>query len=180
MSSPLDRLFRRPYGSATCYQLDVIVRRMQPGAEFPLIAPSYQRGRVWTKDQQVSFIRFLILGGRCPALYIRQTLDTDYILDGLQRCHAINDFVTNGMVVDVDGERVTYAEATLTTQRLFRKISLSVILLDDFLDDSPESDRRAMELYLQINQTGTPHTEADLDLVRSAIKQFDSSNSKGA
>ena len=65
--------------------------------------PDFQRGHVWTEQQQIAYIEFLLRGGKsgrvlyfnCPCWSLGDR-DEDFVcVDGLQRSTAIIRFINN-------------------------------------------------------------------------------------
>lgn len=143
------------------------------------LAPDYQRGAVWTKDQQERFIGHALAGGEIPDVYVQRydrgdhaPKDTNYldlpieVIDGQQRLRAICAFLKGecGAQVIIDGKWRTfqYAEMNEIERGEINGIGGMRIV---YCDISRE-DR--LRFYLRLNG-GTPHTNEELDRVRRML-----------
>lgn len=163
---------------------------------FMLDAP-YQRGAVWTIEQQRALIKSLIMElpiGSIITSFHEQCFDHPHrvVVDGQQRIRAIRDFVNcwyhvpadwfmpEHIVKSVDGQ-VCWAGLAETAQRKFKNlVAVSEFIVcrtyvgknDDGLPqwvkhNCAETTRREAELYLLVNMGGTDHTEEDLARARA-------------
>jgi hypothetical protein len=136
------------------------------------LTPDFQRGRVWTEEQQVHYIQNVLRGlvddggltirFNCPSWKEDQADDSDLLdqvacIDGLQRLTAILEFVQGD--IDVFG----YQAYQLPMARIMRDHQL-VIKMYDF---QYKSD--LLNYYLDINSGGTPHTQEELDRVKGLL-----------
>lgn len=137
-----------------------------------LTLPSWQRPASWSREQQVRFIEGIFLGLGC-GYYVVNGCDWEdvdgearpkpmsgWLLDGQQRIRAIQEFVQGGLVVFGD---VTYEGLGKVERMRFGRESFPCHELD-FCQDVAA----LKELYLRMNFGGTPHTQADKDLVLGA------------
>jgi len=134
------------------------------------ILPDFQRGRVWTDEQQIAYIVFLLRGGRTgrDLFFNKPSWDTnvpegDYdefvCVDGLQRLTAMCRFVNNE--IPAFG---SYFEE-YTDLRLFNRIVAQVHIND------LKTEREVLQWYLDINDGGTPHTSDEIERVRKLLEQ---------
>lgn len=131
--------------------------------------PVFQRGHVWTEDQQRRYIEFLLRGGRTGRdLYFNhpswhhpaRTEYNDFVcVDGLQRITAIQRFIGNE--IDVFGSR--YGEYTDSLR--FFEDTMRVHIND------LQTEEEVLAWYLEMNSGGTPHTEQELDRVRKLLEE---------
>lgn len=131
--------------------------------------PDYQRGRVWTMEQQQNFIGFLLEGGVSHPVIINQGENfggvdgegSTEVLDGKQRISACMDFtnkeigakLTDGRVIQFD-ELDTYSLRMLRMQigMTFRVVGLSRV--------------EALRWYLKLNRGGTVHSNEEINRVQ--------------
>lgn len=130
--------------------------------------PNFQRGRVWTEEQQSRYVEYVARGGRAAK---ELTFATDGIIpskvgaslvlvDGLQRITAAQKFLRNELPIFgrkllewEDGERIS--------RRLHYRFNIRVI----------DTDRcGTLQLYLDLN-SGTPHTDSELKRVRKLLEK---------
>ena len=136
--------------------------------------PDYQRGPVWTLNQQERFIGHVLGGGETPLIYVQRYENpkhapkgTNYldlsseVIDGQQRLRAVRAFVTG----EINGQAYhhgawhsyPYQDLSVVERRATRLSSRFVFV------DLPRTDR--LRFYLRLNG-GVAHTEAELDRVR--------------
>ena len=132
----------------------------------PDLDPEYQRAHVWTRDQQVRFIEYLLLGGEVSrnitfAVEGDVALSRWRLIDGKQRLTAIRAFIALEFGVFADETRPMghFANAIADIRRIQYSIKFVVVELKSKLDE--------LNLYLSINAAGTPHTQEELDRVRA-------------
>lgn len=127
--------------------------------------PDFQRGRVWTREQQVKFMEWILIGGQSGTdIYFNQPGWMTHFrgemvcLDGLQRITAITEFlnnefpVFNGMYWNEVEEHVNWTDYSFR----FHVLKL-------------QTRKQILEWYLIFNQTGTPHTQAELNHVQELL-----------
>ena len=133
--------------------------------------PDFQRGHVWTKDQQTSYIENVLrrivdesgltIRFNCPTW--RETRITGDLpeqivcIDGLQRLTAIRKFIAGELsVFGLDFNE-------LPIRVILRDLQL-VIKMYDF-----QNRKDLLKFYLDINGGGTPHSQDELDRVRGLL-----------
>ncbi|MCD7996441.1 MAG: DUF262 domain-containing protein [Clostridiales bacterium] len=130
--------------------------------------PDFQRGHVWTEDQQSRYIEFVLMGGQtgrdfyfnCPkGVYDRETAKNDYVcVDGLQRTTAIEKFLDNK--IKVFGQY--YNEFDRKLGRVEYTISVYINELT--------TRKEVLRWYVQFNDGGTPHSKEEIDRVKQLIE----------
>lgn len=132
----------------------------------PDLDPEYQRAHVWTREQQVRFIEYLLLGGEVSrnitfAVEGDVALSRWRLIDGKQRLTAIRAFIALEFGVFADEKHPSghFANAIADIRRMQYSIKFVVVELKSKLDE--------LNLYLSINAAGTPHTQEELDRVRA-------------
>lgn len=128
--------------------------------------PDFQRAHVWTDDQQIKYIEYVLQGGEvgrvitfnAPNWNNKGTVGQMELVDGKQRLEAVRAFMRNefpvfGNIYCRDIENVEYHVSFL-----FRVCSINK--REDIL-----------RLYLNINAGGTPHTKKELDKVRNMLTE---------
>jgi hypothetical protein len=140
------------------------------------LTPDYQRGAVWTKDQQSKFIGHLLEGGQAPLLFV-QRYDSptnapaghkkDYydlpveVIDGQQRIRAILAWMANEIPAEVaDGRLFWYRDTNEIDRRCLPHAKIAIL-------DIPRKER--LEFYLKINNGGTIHTAEEINKVRELL-----------
>lgn len=139
-----------------------------------LVIPDWQRGRVWTREQQVNWVGHVLSQAPLPAIFIREvnTADdvADQLFDGQQRLAALHAWTRKEIPARLwTGEEVWCL--TGLHHRALERLTTPVCTLKV---GTPEEE--ALRLYLALNTQCTPHTEAELDKVRrllvSAVKRW--------
>lgn len=137
------------------------------GPEFaPDLDPEYQRAHVWTREQQVKFVEYMLLGGEVARNIIfavdgEVSVSRWRLIDGKQRLTALRKFIALefGVFADEAHPNGHFANAIADMRRLNHSVRFVVVCLQSKLDE--------LNLYLSINTAGTPHTQEELDKVRS-------------
>lgn len=130
--------------------------------------PYFQRGRVWTVDQQIAFVEFLLRGGKCPPLLFNHPgwmgafEGNFYCVDGLQRISALLDFIGGNLPV-FNGHYIDQIDGI---NRLLKSTFIRLYIND------LKTDREVLEWYLELNGGGTPHTQEELNRVRDLLEQL--------
>lgn len=124
--------------------------------------PLFQRGHVWTEKQQVTYVEFILQGGKsgkdiyfnCPDW---EAGEGDMsLVDGKQRLTAVLKFLDNEL--KVFGRYLKEYEDTLSILTCF---NFHINSLDDV---------EVLEWYLSLN-SGIAHTDAELEKVRKMIEE---------
>lgn len=125
--------------------------------------PDFQRGHVWTGEQQIAFVEHLLRGGQSGKIYFnhpgwhRNFVGPFVLVDGLQRTTACLRFMRNELGV-FGG--YTYSDFT---DRLHHNIGLCINVND------LKTRAEVLRWYLQINYAGTPHTPDELARVEALL-----------
>lgn len=124
--------------------------------------PDYQREHVWTRAQQVAYVEYVLAGGEVGKAITWNSPDwmksfkrPTELVDGKQRIEAVRTFLRGefpayGMTVQ-EGDRFP-----LGCRFQFRMCTF-------------ETREEVLQLYLNINAGGTPHTAEELDRVRALL-----------
>jgi len=129
--------------------------------------PDFQRGHVWTRDQQILYIEYLLRGGqsgrdfyfnRIGGFNDFKNLNADFVcVDGLQRITAILAFINNELPVFAH-----YLEDFEQPLR-FADVLFSMNVND------LKSRKDVLVWYIEMNSGGTPHTEQEIERVRAML-----------
>lgn len=127
--------------------------------------PPYQRGHVWTKEQQIAYVEYVLMGGEVSKTILWNDQNdgrvSSYVpvelIDGKQRLQAVrawfkDEFPTFGHV---------FSEWEGPMRPHLLKFDFQLCCL------SPEE---VLRVYLNINAGGTPHTTEELDRVREMLR----------
>lgn len=131
--------------------------------------PDFQRGHVWTKEQQIAYVEFKIRGGSgADHIYFNCAgWMGDYkgpfvLVDGLQRITAVLAFLDDK--IKAFGYYLSEYE---DKKMLLRNISDMCFVFN--INDLDSYDD-VLRWYLEMNEGGTPHTKEELDKVRKLLK----------
>lgn len=129
--------------------------------------PDFQRGHVWTEEQQIAYVEYMLRGGTSGReIYFNvPNLDwsneTDFVcVDGLQRITACLRFVNNE--IPAFGTLYKDFEGWIDHQ-----VNLSI------WTNTLETRREVLVWYLEMNSGGTLHTDTELEKVRRMIKRIE-------
>lgn len=131
------------------------------------LTPDFQRGHVWTEDQQIAFIEYLLRGGKsgrdiyfnCPGYRggreIAGEMNHMVCVDGLQRLTAVRKFMS--------GEIQAFG--------LYRDEFEGNVAPYDLLIyvNELKTRKEVLQWYLEMNSSGTVHSKEELDRVRDLL-----------
>lgn len=132
--------------------------------------PDFQRGHVWTEEQQIAFIEYLLSGGQSARIiYFNKPdwqggdkLQGDYndfvCVDGLQRLTAVLRFMNNK--IKVFGTFFCEFED---------RIPFDIDLL--FNVNNLKTKKEVLQWYIEFNSGGTPHTKDEIERVKRMLKE---------
>lgn len=129
--------------------------------------PPFQRAHVWTKEQSIAYIEYLLRGGvsardfyfNCAGWNSSNTSDVIVIVDGKQRLNALLEFLNNEMPVFGVFYRDYEDELRMSTDHV------------TFHINDLETTREVLIWYLEMNTGGVVHTKKELDKVRRMLEE---------
>jgi hypothetical protein len=128
--------------------------------------PDFQRGHVWTKEQQSRYVEYILRGGQSGKdLYFNhpryQAGESGIyvIVDGKQRLEAVRSFLRG----DTPAFGAYRSEWTGNMRGLFLRFSWNVASLRTRAD--------VLEWYLDFNSGGTVHAQEEIDRVRQLLER---------
>lgn len=126
--------------------------------------PEFQRGHVWTEDQQIAYVEFKLRGGsgsneiQFNCVGWMSTFKGPFVLvDGKQRLNAVLRFLHNEIPAfgylyrDYEDRLPNHAEFIFCVNNL-------------------PNMKSVLNWYLEMNSGGTPHTQEELDKVRKMLE----------
>jgi hypothetical protein len=131
------------------------------------LEPEFQRAHVWLRNQQIAYVEYVLSGGEvgrnltfnCSDWDSNVAVLTGYeIVDGKQRLEAARAFMRGD--IPAFGHLFSEYEDRLSSITVGFKWRICKI----------ESRKELLQLYLNINAGGTPHTKAELDKVRKMLE----------
>lgn len=128
--------------------------------------PDYQRAHVWTRAQQVAYVEYTLMGGEVgqSITWNNPTWDRGFreptvLVDGKQRLEAVRAFLRDDF--PVFGHVLSDFEDGLRGFHPALKFQVCCL----------RGREAILQLYLNINAGGTPHTEDELDRVRALLEK---------
>ena len=135
--------------------------------------PDFQRGNVWTKEQQIAWLEFFFRGGKtsrviyfnCPA-YNNSWNDniapsTMVCVDGLQRLTALLGFLNNEIPIF----NTYYKDFEDVLRDATHSIKINI---NDLMDR-----KNVLKWYIEINSGGTVHSKDEIDRVTKLMNECD-------
>lgn len=134
--------------------------------------PDFQRGHVWTEDQQRKYVEFFLSGGNTGrTIYLNapwwSSFDVDHnaykdfvVVDGLQRLTALRKFMSGDLDV-FGGHKHSSIDAKVF--RLCNRLHINV--------NNLQSREEVLKWYIEMNTGGTAHTEKELARVRKMLSE---------
>lgn len=127
--------------------------------------PDFQRGHVWTAEQQSAYIEFVLRGGKSGLdLYFNHptwmnSFEGQMVcVDGLQRITAIRKFFNDE--VPVFGG---YVASQIDGVRRSMKYNVRIHI------NSLPTRKEVLRWYIEFNDGGTPHSKEEIDRVRALM-----------
>lgn len=132
--------------------------------------PKFQRGHVWTEQQQISYIEFVLRGGK-PArtIYFNKpswggvSPSTQYdefvCVDGLQRVTAVLKFINNEIKVFGSCYKEFKDHLPSNAELLFNVNNL-------------QTEKEVLRWYVDMNAGGTPHSNDEIERVKRMIQEI--------
>lgn len=130
------------------------------------VYPDFQRAYVWTPEQKVRYVEFILRGGttgrdiytNCPT-WNQMLGPRDYVLvDGRQRLDAVLGFMNNEFPIFGGSYRRDYTDTLRLTQGTFRWHVNDLATRDEVL-----------QWYVDLNAGGTIHTPDEINRVRALM-----------
>lgn len=131
--------------------------------------PDFQRAHVWTMEQRVTFVEFILQGGKTNPIYFNHTgwmksMEGEMVIvDGKQRLTSILMFLNNEFPVfkNLDSEGIGYYE---------REFNLVPYDIEIVINDLP-TRKQVLQWYLQMNKGNVAHTDEELSKVEELLNK---------
>lgn len=162
-----------------CVQMTMqqLVERINKDVEnMELILDSdFQRGHVWTEEQQIAFVEYFLKGGKSGRdLYFNNPLWSgnrlrhleykDYVcVDGLQRITAVMRFMNN----EIPAFGMYYKDFEddwMFTHDMFHVFNFHV--------NDLQTKEEVLQWYIDMNIGGTPHTREEITKVEKILENL--------
>lgn len=128
--------------------------------------PDFQRGHVWTREQQVRFVEFCFRGGdsgrnvflNAPRFRLGYR-DGMVLVDGKQRVEAWAAFYRNEFALFGDTYSSDLGQLPYTEHWACARLHVNDL----------KTRAEVLTWYLEMNSGGTPHAESELNRVKSLL-----------
>lgn len=130
--------------------------------------PDFQRGHIWTEEQQSKYIEFILRGGKSGRdFYFNWNHYTnEYVcVDGLQRTIAFKKFVDNELKVFNQ-----YFNEFNFGKYVANYNPLPEFKIKVFINDL-SSNKEILQWYIDMNAGGTPHSQEEIDRVKKMLAE---------
>lgn len=167
------------FTSDGCYQVNYPITSLVKYIEEEVetmglqLNPDFQRGHVWTEEQQIAWLEYHFRGGKSGnTIYLNNPFwhevrepkkgeYRDYVcVDGLQRLTAAQRFIHNE--IKVFGSYFREFEDSI------RILQHTMILNVNDL----KTEREVLQWYIDMNAGGTPHTSDEIERVKRMILEL--------
>lgn len=136
-------------------------------SDFLNLNPDFQRAHVWTTEQQVSYVEYILRGGtsgkelyfNCPDYTKGSSVGPYVIVDGKQRLESVRRFM-RGEIPAFGHLRTEYSD---DPDMLVARFSWNIAGL--------KTRAEVLEWYLNFNAGGTVHTADELARVREMLSK---------
>jgi len=141
------------------------------------LTPEFQREHVWTDAQRARYIEYVLRGGEvgrnltfnCPGWQSGTSKGRLVIVDGKQRLEAVRRFL-RGEIAVFDSNAGGGEDGVPRRPGGWRCSELGTLPLGlgfRWRICSLDTEEEVLDLYLNINAGGTPHTKEELEKVRA-------------
>lgn len=178
------RLNDIPQFTRGTYEVDVMLSRLKQELESYRktdnleLNPDFQRGNVWTEQQQIAYVEFFLRGGQsAKTIYFNcgawneRVQDSDIpqmvCVDGLQRLTALTRFLDDEIP----------AFGTKFSEYEDRDKLRCHFALKFNINDLPYK-KDVLKWYLEMNSGGTVHSQQELDRVGAMLAELEDAQPK--
>lgn len=145
-------------------QLEDTLQQIAAGQDFQM-DPDFQRAHVWTEPQQISYVEFVMRGGRsslnilwnCPDWPNVRPGAAMVLVDGKQRLQAARRFMADDL--PVFGRKLSEYEDGLRPLRTRFMFYINGL----------KTRAEVLQWYLDLNRGGTIHTDDEIEKVRKLL-----------
>lgn len=164
------------FTSAGCYQVNYPLTSLVEYIEDEIkdagleLNPEFQRGHVWTEEQQIAWLEYHLRGGRSGnTIYLNNPYwhsgkipkKGKYVcVDGLQRITAAQRFIHNEIKV--------FGSYYREFEDRIRVLPATMMLNVNDL----KTEKEVLQYYVDMNSGGTPHTCDEIERVRNMIQKL--------
>ena len=135
------------------------------------VDPDFQRGHVWSEEQQISYIEFRIRGGmsgreiyiNSPRIHGKGLSDEGVLVDGKQRITAVQKFMKGELPI-FGGYFINDFEDAVSQ---FRGLTYDFVFAINNLQHRSE----VLKWYIELNSGGVLHTKEEIARVTSLLEE---------
>jgi 5-methylcytosine-specific restriction endonuclease McrA len=133
--------------------------KMERGELIP--DPEWQRGYIWNQKDEQLLIDSILKGLPIPKFYLTEEYDAKkgvsihYAVDGQQRLKAINRFLTNKFLIEINSEKYLFKDLDSETQKKITTYKLN----GHYMTDYKQADINF--LFQRLNSTGVKLTNME-------------------
>ena len=135
--------------------------------------PPFQRGHVWTKEQQTAFVEYFLKGGRSGLIiyfnhpawqsWTKKRTYKDYVcVDGLQRITALICFLHNEIPA-FEHYYQDYEDREGADLSHVMKININNL----------QTEKEVLQWYIEMNTGGTVHTKEEIQKVQDMLQTIE-------
>lgn len=135
-----------------------------------ILNPEFQRGHVWTEEQQEKYIEYVLRGGTSgkeiffnkPSWHCKAKTEYDdfVCVDGLQRITAIMKLQANELKVF----GLYYNEFEGDPRQVTTRISIRI--------NDLQYEKDVLQCYIEMNEGGTPNTKEEIQKVKEMVAKL--------
>lgn len=126
--------------------------------------PDFQRGHIWTEEQQIAYVEFFLKGGKSGRDFYFNLNDYEYVcVDGLQRTIALTRFVNNEIKAFGQCFSEFEFDKFLVEHQPGAEFAVNIYR------NNLSSKKEVLEWYVDMNSGGTPHSDEEIDRVKQMI-----------
>lgn len=171
----------KPFTKSGTYEVDIPLNYLERTLQSYIedwgleMNPDFQRGNVWTREQQIAYVEFFFRGGKtsrviyfnCPEFGDKKSdsdMDNMVLVDGLQRLTALTKFLRNE--IPIFGHYLREFEDAEYLGRAGLMVKFNI--------NSLQYRKEVLQWYVDMNTGGTVHSDEEIKRVQRLIDKENS------
>lgn len=132
--------------------------------------PDFQRGRVWSEQNQSDFVGFFLSGGMVPPVVVwdRPYPENMVVVDGKQRLTSLLNWADGLIPAHIESEKIFVNDLDPEEFRLWTSTASGPAVVLLYIAGSR---KEVLDLYLRLNGCSVPHTKEEIARVRALRDQ---------